>query len=1199
MSSVREDQLIAEYVRQQKFATDAQIAECVGLAERMRAEMQLKTSLSDVLLKRGYINKAQFTALEQAFDPAGAARRRNVIPGYQLLDRVGVGAMGSVYRANDLQLEIPVAIKILRLALASSPTQIERLKREARLVAKLSHPNIVTSRAVGESAGLHYLVMEFVDGETVRQALRGGPLPEKTALSIARDVALALEHAHAAGIIHRDVKPGNVMRATDGTIKLADFGLARGKAPSDLTLEHASIGTPHYVAPEQMRRASDATERSDLFSLGATIYHMVTGRPPFQGQTLGEIVQNVMACRFDPPEKLRPDLSLDAIFLIHKLMRPDPRERYANARAVVEDIERLERGESIAPNTFRGEYRAHLTAKRWRGALIGVAGLLLAAIPLLWWLNSRGEQREQEKFAKQCQALRATGKNKWDKAKTIPELRATAAAMDKAWLAAETCGGTRELEARRLRVNENLDALDQAAAASREAAEPGKNYRLLRAQARAALQRATLDPVRAAIAVHVDAIVTASARALEKRKTVWEATPIPDRKAARAALAAFAKDVPDAFVDAAGHESLALRNSFSELEAFEKLQRPDYLALETDDNFASWRQRHNIYTKALNERLASSGLSSRYQDLFRDPRLVTAHEAREFEHWKAIEKKVDAALARRDVAAARKALGDYPRRANKYRKEAEEKATAIDQFGKSKSAEQQKRLGAFRITLLQALTRRDYAAAARVGRDAKDALGWTDAVQRDVDVFSAHAQRFGQLAGLLETTRKVPRPWTRKKVEAALASDVPADAWPMAYYLFGESYAAVDPRAGRRGLDEAVSYFRGANRWRLVDERSDELNELLKQREIEAKAVLLDRRRAQERGDYETEHAICMRLLDGSKRYGLAWTDAVEAQRAELQARRDKARRLAEEAIVSRDAGIPVDQFDPDFESSQAELKITFQNWYPDEKSVPPQNADRTVWLEEQRHKYWTRVFAESGLEPGAFAHAYERACHQLRLFSKNLIKRPGQRGATLARARFDQQYLVTGQAPVVSLRHPFRVDTDFYVECTVVWNEEKIVAGRPNIKGEWEREFVPPTFFALGNGRVFGGMFRESDKASGVRLYEGAHPYQDLEKAFAKHAAWGKKIRRRNALREAAPLPGRLAFEKGRALRFRFEVKGDVVSLYGAPVESWKSDGVKPIVQRKLRPQDRAALLSNQFVFTSLVRFTLLDVKMGGRLPK
>ncbi|MHC4820013.1 MAG: serine/threonine-protein kinase, partial [Planctomycetota bacterium] len=341
------------------------------LLERLRGEMKLDESLANVLLKKGYLAPAQVQTIQHALDPSKAGRPRNVIRGYQLLERIGSGAMGSVYKAHHLKLDLPVALKVLRAQLSSSRTQIERLKREAQLAARLNHPNIVRGLDVGESTGFHYLAMEFVDGITVRDRIRKGPVPEKEALRIVRDVARALEHANQHGVIHRDVKPGNVMLTRDGRVKLADFGLARGKGPSDLTLEHASIGTPQYLAPEQAIRGANATHRSDLFSLGATLYHLVTGHPPFAGDNLSEIFQNVIHCRFAPPETVVKDLSLDTVYLIHHLMRAHPRERYASATALLADLERLEKGESIAPPHFKGDYQKYLRRRRARWMVFG------------------------------------------------------------------------------------------------------------------------------------------------------------------------------------------------------------------------------------------------------------------------------------------------------------------------------------------------------------------------------------------------------------------------------------------------------------------------------------------------------------------------------------------------------------------------------------------------------------------------------------------------------------------------------------------------------------------------------------------------------------------------------------------------------------------------------------------------------------
>ncbi|MHC4342224.1 MAG: serine/threonine-protein kinase, partial [Planctomycetota bacterium] len=360
MEARQEDFVFAEHVLRRGFATEEQVQECLKLLERLRGEMDLQETLENILLKKGFLAPAQAHVIRQTINPEQESGAKNQIEGYQLLTRLGSGAMGSVYKAHHLKLNIPVALKVLRVDLAKSRTQVERLKREAQLAARLNHPNIVRSIDVGESNGFHYFAMEFVDGDTVRQLLQRGRLREKDALRITRDVARALEHAHNNGVIHRDVKPANIILTQTGKVKLADFGLARGREPSDLTLDQASIGTPQYLAPEQARRAADANPRSDLFSLGASLYHMVTGRPPFSGDSLGEIFQKVLACQFDPPEAVVPDLSLDTVYVIHRLLRFHHRERYASATELLADLDRQEQGERIAPPDFKGDYRSYL-----------------------------------------------------------------------------------------------------------------------------------------------------------------------------------------------------------------------------------------------------------------------------------------------------------------------------------------------------------------------------------------------------------------------------------------------------------------------------------------------------------------------------------------------------------------------------------------------------------------------------------------------------------------------------------------------------------------------------------------------------------------------------------------------------------------------------------------------------------------------
>ncbi|HEX5135706.1 MAG TPA: serine/threonine-protein kinase, partial [Planctomycetota bacterium] len=427
----QEDFLFAERALQRGWVTDPQVQECLSLLERLRGEMKIDETLPALLVKKGYLAPAQANVLDAEVDRNRADRPKNAIEGYRLLARIGAGAMGSVYEAEHLKLMVPVALKVLNPSLSSSRTQIERLKREAQLAARLNHPNVVRSLDVGESNGFHYLAMEFVEGETVRDRIAKGPMPEAEALGIVRQVAAGLAHAHAHGVVHRDVKPGNIMLTPDGTAKLGDFGLARGQGPSDLTLEHASIGTPQYVAPEQMRRGSDATARSDLFSLGATLYHMVTGRAPFDGETLGEIVQNVLACRFAPPESLAPELSRDAIFVIDRLMRASPRERYASADELVADLERIGRGEPIAPADFRGDYHAFLAKRRGkRNAILAACAIVLVAAGGFQILRAHSRAK-REKLAQVCRAADATREDAGALG-SAKELAAAIAGMDQA-----------------------------------------------------------------------------------------------------------------------------------------------------------------------------------------------------------------------------------------------------------------------------------------------------------------------------------------------------------------------------------------------------------------------------------------------------------------------------------------------------------------------------------------------------------------------------------------------------------------------------------------------------------------------------------------------------------------------------------------------------------------------------------------------
>ncbi|MGH9650015.1 MAG: serine/threonine-protein kinase, partial [Terriglobales bacterium] len=237
---------------------------------------------------------------------------------YEILAPAGAGGMGEVYRARDTRLDRAVAIKVLPAHLSQNEERRQRFEREARLVSSLSHPHICTLHDVGQQDGVDFLVLEYLEGATLEQRLRGGPLPPDQILRYAMEVADALDKAHRQGVVHRDLKPANIMLTKSG-IKLLDFGIAKlaESAPladalteltSDqrpLTGEGMIVGTFQYMAPEQLE-GKDADPRSDIFALGAVLYEMTTGRPAFTGKTKASLVASILSSEPPPLTSLQP-----------------------------------------------------------------------------------------------------------------------------------------------------------------------------------------------------------------------------------------------------------------------------------------------------------------------------------------------------------------------------------------------------------------------------------------------------------------------------------------------------------------------------------------------------------------------------------------------------------------------------------------------------------------------------------------------------------------------------------------------------------------------------------------------------------------------------------------------------------------------------------------------------------------------------
>ena len=272
-----------------------------------------------------------------------------MIPGYRIERKLGAGAMGTVVLARQLSLDRLVAIKLLPKKFATDAQYIDRFFKEGKAAARLNDPNIVAAYDVGRApAGEYFFVMEYVDGDTVFDRIQAKRrIAEPEALHIARQAASALRHAHDKGFIHRDVKPKNLMINKGGVVKLADLGLARAGNDSDAATEEKGkiFGTPYYISPEQIR-AREVTPATDIYGLGATLYHMVTGRVPFEGTSPKEVMQRHLRDPLTPPDQLVPELSNGLSMIIEMMMAKDSRERYHSAADLIEDLERVAAGDA-------------------------------------------------------------------------------------------------------------------------------------------------------------------------------------------------------------------------------------------------------------------------------------------------------------------------------------------------------------------------------------------------------------------------------------------------------------------------------------------------------------------------------------------------------------------------------------------------------------------------------------------------------------------------------------------------------------------------------------------------------------------------------------------------------------------------------------------------------------------------------------
>jgi serine/threonine-protein kinase len=269
---------------------------------------------------------------------------------YLLLRKLGSGGMADVYLGEDQELGRHVALKLLNERHANDDQFVERFRREAQSAAGLNHPNIVSIFDRGQAEGTYYIAMEFLDGRTLKELLvRNGPTPIPIAIDYARQILGALSFAHRNSIVHRDIKPHNIVVGSDGRLKVTDFGIARSGA-SQMTEAGSIVGTAQYLSPEQARGAP-VDARSDLYSLGIVLYEMLTGKVPFTGDAPVEIAMKHLTAVPDPPSKLRPDVPHDLDAIVMRALSKDPDQRYGSAEEMDADLARVARGVAVSQKT--------------------------------------------------------------------------------------------------------------------------------------------------------------------------------------------------------------------------------------------------------------------------------------------------------------------------------------------------------------------------------------------------------------------------------------------------------------------------------------------------------------------------------------------------------------------------------------------------------------------------------------------------------------------------------------------------------------------------------------------------------------------------------------------------------------------------------------------------------------------------------
>jgi len=396
------DTLFAKMAVDQGLCTERELKRSLQLLQTKQKDAAL--GLINLMIELRFVTKNQAERLKGSIKESKAAAHQ--IPGYQIIGKLGAGAMAVVYKAKQLSLDRLVAIKILPKRFSENPEYVRRFYKEGQAAGKLNHNNIVQAIDVGEAGGYHYFVMEYVEGKTLHEGITSGnAFAEADAIDIIMQVARALAHAHNVGLIHRDVKPKNIMINPQGVVKLADMGLARETTDIETAKNEKgrAYGTPYYIAPEQIRGEIDIDGRADIYGLGATLYHMLTGRVPFMAEDPQDVMRKHLREELTPPDHINTSLSAGISEVIEVMMAKKQEDRYSNVKELLDDLDAVREGrppmrahkrfdvsmleqiEDDAVESSHEQEDAEQTAAQWRtvSAVLGTAAAVLLGIVIV------------------------------------------------------------------------------------------------------------------------------------------------------------------------------------------------------------------------------------------------------------------------------------------------------------------------------------------------------------------------------------------------------------------------------------------------------------------------------------------------------------------------------------------------------------------------------------------------------------------------------------------------------------------------------------------------------------------------------------------------------------------------------------------------------------------------------------------------